>query len=242
MNLKGKTVLVTGATSGIGAALIRNLRDRGANVIGVGHNPERIAASRAAGFEILDADLSTLDGVNKLIGELESRPLDVLINNAGMGVKHNFRSEPPDMAKADRAIFLNFQAPVHLIAALLPRLAAQPQAAILNVTSVNALVPRGADPVYCATKAALRSYTQSLRHQLRDSRVRVIEALPPTVDTPMAQEMRGRIKMLSPQDCAERIVRGLEQEESEINIGLTSMVQKAYSVSPNLTREMMLRF
>ena len=111
MNLNGKTALVTGGTDGIGAELVKQLRDKGGTVIVVGRNPERVATTRAAGFEVIAADLSTPQGVRGVVDALGDRPVHLLVNNAGMGVKHNFLSEPPDLDQADRAIFLNLNAP-----------------------------------------------------------------------------------------------------------------------------------
>ncbi|MGX9688609.1 SDR family oxidoreductase [Deinococcus wulumuqiensis] len=241
MNLNGKTALVTGGTDGIGAELVRQLRDKGATVIVVGRNPERIAATRAAGFEVIAADLSTPQGVRRVVEAVGDRPIHLLVNNAGMGVKHDFRSEPPDLDQADRAIFLNLNAPIHLITELMPRLRALPHATIVNVTSGNAIAPRAAEPVYSATKAALRSYTLALRAQLEGTGVHVLEALPPAVDTRMAQGMRGRIRMLSPAECARQIVEATEHQRNEANIGMVRLLQLGYSVSPALARQFMLR-
>lgn len=176
MQLQGKTVLVTGGTDGIGAQLIRQLRDKGAAVITQGRNPERVAATRADGFEVIQADLGKWVGVGKLLKSVEGRPIDILINNAGAGVDHDFRETAPDLVASDDTIFLNLNAPIHLIATLMPVLKARNEAMIVNVTSGLAIAPRAGGPVYCATKAGLRSYTQALRFQLKGTKVHVLEA------------------------------------------------------------------
>ena len=101
MLLQGKTMLVTGGTDGIGAQLIRQLRDKGAMVIASGRSAERIAATRADGFEVIAADLSTAAGVDALVAELGDRRIDILVNNAGMGTDYDFRSGEVDLAGAD---------------------------------------------------------------------------------------------------------------------------------------------
>ena len=245
MELNGKLALVTGGTDGIGAQLIRQLRAAGASVITTGLNPERIAATRADGFEVLAADLASEAGVAGLIEGMAGRPLDILVNNAGMGDgPHDFREGAPDLDKAARAIALNLTAPIRLIAALMPtlRTAAQQRGAamVVNVTSGLAIAPRGGGPVYCATKAGLRSYTQALRHQLKGSGVHVLEALPPVVDTRMTAG-RGSRKM-TPAECARQIVVAMKANAAEANVGIVKALQAVHSLSPALARRIVINF
>lgn len=177
MRLAGKTALVTGGTDGIGLEIARQLKAKGTTVIAAGRDPGRLVAAKAEGFETVEADLSTKAGCDHLVEELAGAPLDILVNNAGMGAPSDLLNDF-DLARTDQAIFLNLNAPMHLIAAFLPGLRERPEAAIVNVTSGLAIAPSSARAIYCATKAGLRSFTQALRHQLKDSRVTVIEALP----------------------------------------------------------------
>ena len=241
MNLAGKVALVTGGTDGIGGHLIRQLRGKGVTIITSGRTAERIAATRADGFEVIEADLSTLTGVKALLKGVEGRTIDVLLNNAGAGVDHDFR-EPglPDAGAADAAIFLNLHAPIHLITALMPLLKSRPEAMIVNVTSGLAIAPRAGGPVYCATKAGLRSYGLALRAQLKGTKVHVMEALPPVVDTAMTAG-RGSRKM-SPDECARQIVAAIERNADEANVGLVKLLQLVNSISPALARKIILRF
>lgn len=239
MNLSGKVVLVTGGTDGIGAALIRVLCDAGANVVTTGRTPGRIAATREDGFEVIEADLSAPAGVDALIAALGDRPIDVLINNAGAGIGHDFRQGQPDDARIDPGLFLNLNAPIHLITQLMPMLRSRPEAMVVNVTSGLAIAPNGGVPVYCATKAALRVYTQALRHQLKDTRVHVLEALPPLVATQMnAGRTAG---LISAQECARQIVRAMQRDAAEANVGLVKLLRLVHSISPALAQRIMIR-
>lgn len=240
MQLQGKVALVTGGTDGIGAEIIRQLRDKGASVVTSGRNPERVAATRAAGFEVIETDLSSLTGVETLLSAVGDRPIDLLVNNAGAGVDHDFREAAPDLDAADRTIFLNLNAPIRLIAGLLPRLRERPEAAIVNVTSGLAIAPRAGGPVYCATKAALRSYTQALRAQLAGGRIHVIEALPPVVETKMTAARTSRKMPAS--ECAAQIVSAIERDADEANVGIVKLLQTVHSVSPALARRIMIKF
>ena len=240
MQLSGKTALVTGGTDGIGAELIRQLRAKGVTVITQGRDPDRVTATRAAGFEVFAADLATPDGIKLLTEAVTGRQIDILVNNAGAGVAHDFRDAPPDPQAADRAIFLNLNAPIHLICALMPMLQSRPEAMIVNVTSGLAIAPRAGSPLYCATKAGLRSYTQALRAQLSDTKIHVLEALPPVVETKMTA---GRdSKKMPPAECARQFVAAMESNATEANVGVVKMLQLVHSISPALARRIMLKF
>jgi uncharacterized oxidoreductase len=240
MQLAGKTILLTGGTDGIGKELAHQLRAKGATVIVTGRNAERIAAAKRDGFEVIAADLSLPKGIDDVIDGLGSCTPDILINNAGAGSDHDFREAAPDLADNDHCIFLNLNAPIHLIARMLPSLRARPEAMIVNVTSGLAIAPRAGGPVYCATKAALRSYTQALRVQLAGTKVHVLEALPPVVETKLTAG-RGNNKM-APAECARQIVVAMERNADEANVGLVKLLQLVHSMSPALARKIMLRF
>lgn len=241
MQLQGKTALVTGGTDGIGAQLIRQMRAKGATVITQGRNPERCAATRADGFEVIEADLGSKAGVDTVLTAVEGKQIDILVNNAGAGVDHDFRDPGlPDLAASDATIFLNLNAPIHLITALMPMLKSRGEAMIVNVTSGLAIAPRAGGPVYCATKAALRSYSQALRAQLKGTGVHVLEALPPVVETKLTAG-RGSKKM-APEECARQIVAGIEGDADEANVGMVKLLQVVHSISPALARSIMLKF
>lgn len=240
MKLQGKTILLTGGTDGIGLRLARQLRDKGAQLIVTGRTPERIAAAHAEGFEVITADLAGPEGVEALLAGLGGRPIDVLINNAGMGTAHDFREAPPVEADDERTLWLNVHAPIRLIGRLMPVLRRRSEAMIVNVTSGLAIAPNAGSPLYCATKAALRSYTMALREQLKGTGVHVLEALPPLVDTAMTAG-RGSNK-LAPEECARQIIAAMESGADEANVGMVKVLRAIYSLSPALARSIMLRF
>jgi uncharacterized oxidoreductase len=240
MRLQGKTALVTGGTDGIGAQLIRQLRDKGVTVITSGRNAERCAATRADGFEVIEADLSTSAGIDALIAGLGARDIDILVNNAGVQTDYDFRSGDVDLPGAEASLFLNLNAPVQIIARLLPGLRRRGEALIVNVTSGLAVAPNAGSPVYCGSKAGLRSYTMAIRHQLQGTGVNVLEALPPLVDTRMTAG-RGENK-LSAEECARQIVAGMERGTETINVGMVKLLQLVNSISPALARRIMIKF
>lgn len=194
----------------------------------------------ALGFEAVAAELSAPSGVDAVLAALGDRPIDVLINNAGAGADHDFRSGLPDLAATDRCIVLNLHAPIHLITRLMPMLRGRPEAMIVNVTSGLAIAPRAGSPVYCATKAALRSYTLALRAQLAGTAIHVIEALPPVVDTKMTAGRNQR--KMSAAECARQIIVAMQRNAPEANVGLTRLLRAVYSLSPAFARKVMLRY
>jgi uncharacterized oxidoreductase len=239
MNIRDKLVVITGGTDGIGLEIARICKAKGGSVIVCGRRQAQLDLARSEGMESISADLSSAAGCADFVQVLAGRPIDILINNAGMG--GNFGpGEPLDLALTDQAIFLNLNAPMHLIGHLLPVLLERPEAVIVNVTSGLAIAPRAGSPVYCAAKAGLRSFTQSLRYNLKNSRVRVIEALPPVVDTAMTARLES--KKMPPADCAAQIVDAIEANKKEANVGIVKMLQSVYSISPKLARFVMIRF
>lgn len=239
MKLAGKTAIVTGGNDGIGREIARALKAKGATVIVVGRDAGRLEAAAAEGFETIAADLATPGGVDAVAAAAASRPIDVLINNAGMGADYLI-DEPIDLAEVDRCVALNLTAPIHLITRLLPALRVRPEAMIVNVTSGLAIAPNARSPVYCATKAGLRSFTLALRGQLAGSRVHILEALPPVVETRMTEG--NTHKKLPAHECARQIVAAMEAGRDEANVGMTRMLRAAYSVSPAFARRIMLRY
>ncbi len=231
MEIAGKTALVTGGNDGIGLEIARQLKAKGTRVI--------IAGRRAVGVDAIAVDLSTAGGCKQLASTIADTPIDILINNAGMS--GNFGPDDPiDLDLTDKAIFLNFNAPLHLIGHMLEGLKARPEACIVNVTSGLAIAPRAGGPVYCASKAALRSFTQALRFNLKGSKVHVVEALPPVVETAMTAGRQG--SKMSPAECARQIITAIEGNKAEANVGMVKILQLVHSVSPALARTIMIRF
>jgi len=240
MDIKGKTALVTGGTDGIGLEISRQLKDAGADVIVCGRREELLENARSEGMDAIAADLSHAEGCAALANAVQGRQIDMLINNAGMS--GNFGPDDPlDLDFTDTAVFLNLNAPMHLIGLMLDELKARPEAVIVNVTSGLALAPRAGGPVYCATKAALRSFTQAMRHNLKDTNIHVVEALPPVVKTAMTQDRPDKGKM-SAAECARQIVAAIAGQKREANVGMVKILQLVYSISPALARKIMIRF
>ncbi len=187
MNPSGSTILITGGSTGIGRGLAESLHALGNQVIIAGrrrHALDEIAAANP-GMKSLTVDMQDPESVRALAAQAvaESPSLNVLINNAGIMRRESFLDQQTDLADAEAIVATNLLGPLRLTAALLPHLQEQQHATIINVSSGLAFLPMAQTPTYCATKAALHSYTLSLRAQLRNTSVEVIELIPPYVAT-----------------------------------------------------------
>jgi uncharacterized oxidoreductase len=238
MRIDSRTILVTGGTEGIGQALVQALVERDCQVLTCSRHPQGADAPNAGRVAHFVCDLSSETGPARLAAEITLRhpELSVVINNAGVQHLLDIPNAPASRVEnlSRQEIALNLHAPIAVTAGLLPVLRSQPSAAIVNVTTGLALAPKKSSPVYCATKAALRSFTRSLRYQMEESdpHIRVVEALPPLVETRMTAG-RGRGKM-APQAVAQAIINGLECGQDEIYIGKTRLLKTVLRVAPSV--------
>ena len=196
MQAAGNTILITGGGSGIGRGLAEAFHALGNQVVVAGRRAapldETTAANPGMRSAILDIDdpASIPAFAARLCSDHPS--LDAVVHNAGIMREESVRDGAT--ADAEAMVTTNLLGPIRLTAALLPHLLSRPRAAILTVSSGLAFVPLALNPTYCATKAAIHSWTQSLRFQLRDTAVQVIELVPPYVQT----ELQGAAQAADP--------------------------------------------
>ncbi|BDP42039.1 oxidoreductase [Deinococcus aetherius] len=185
MQMNGNTILITGGGSGIGRALAEAFHARGNQVVIAGRRQQVLDEVTAAnpGMKSAVLDIEDPEAIRRFAASLQAEfsALNVVIHNAGIMRAESVRDGALEDAEA--TVATNLLGPIRLTAALLPLLLGQPQAAIVTVSSGLAFLPLAATPTYSATKAAIHSYTQSLRHQLRETSVQVIELVPPYVQT-----------------------------------------------------------
>jgi len=192
MKITGNTILITGGGSGIGRGLAESFHKKGNQVVIAGRRQQVLDEVTAAnpGMKSILLDINDRDGIHSFSEQVaQDYPgLNVLINNAGIMKAEDLKSPPDYLEDAEEIVTTNLLGPIRLTAALLPLLQNQPQAAVLTVSSGLAFVPLAQTPTYCATKAAIHSYSVSLRHQLKGTTTEVIEIIPPYVQTHLTGE------------------------------------------------------
>lgn len=239
MKLKERTILITGGTSGIGFELAKQLLGRQNEVIITGRDERRLqnTASALSGVHVIQSDVSDVQSIKELHQQVLSRfpNLDILFNNAGEMRNINFNLNR-DLVDLTREIEINLCGPMRMAQLFIPHLKSKPQACIINVSSALAFVPLPVSPVYSATKAGLHSFSQSLRKQLAETNVRVIELAPPGVETPMYQNLvgsrEGAPKGMDVVKLAEETIKGLESDCEEIRPGLSNVIKIMSRIAP----------
>ncbi|MNS08284.1 putative oxidoreductase [compost metagenome] len=187
MNPTGNTILITGGGSGIGRGLAEALHRLGNTVIIAGRRQAVLdeVVTANPGMHALTLDVESAEGVESFAATVAERfpALNVLVNNAGIMRAENLLEPQSALADAEAIVATNLLGPIRLTAALLPLLRKQPKATVMFVSSGLAFVPLALTPTYSATKAAIHAYSESMRYQLKNTPVEVLELVPPYVQT-----------------------------------------------------------
>ena len=248
MKLETRTVLITGGTSGIGLELARQLLSRGNTIIITGRDQRKLDAVQAAlpGVHAFQSDVSDPVAIAALHASVLAQfpALDTLVNNAGIMRNLNLNQDR-DLNDVTREIEINLSGPLRMVQQFLPHLKTRQDALIVNVSSGVAFIPLPVSPVYCATKAALHSLTQSLRVQLDGTGVTVIELAPPAVETPLlrgefAEEMKGQ-KGMDVKVLAKQAIAGIEAGKLEIRPGLSNVLKAMSRIAPQFMLKQMVK-
>nr|WP_233151056.1 SDR family NAD(P)-dependent oxidoreductase [Sphingomonas sp. BT553] len=226
--------MVTGGGAGIGLAITRALVAAGTHVLIAGRDIARLDRVKAELGDVttIQVDLSVQSERERLIAATlaSERPLDLLVNNAGT-MQYFALNDSRALARLDAELALDLHAPLHLSTALLPHLLARPEAAIVNVTTGLIYAPFGNTPGYSAAKAGLHEFTRSLRWQTRGTALKVIELMPPTVETALTRQYDG--PKTDPARIAAALIDGIRKGRDEIRPGQTKALYAMSRLAPD---------
>jgi uncharacterized oxidoreductase len=232
---RNRIVVVTGGTSGIGRAFAIRLSAEGATVIACARSEMalRELEARYPAIEVCRCDVTARMDVLALQETIRDRHgrIDVLINNAGIMEQLDLLDGSVGDERIVQEIAVNLTGPILLTRTLLPLLRSGRTALIIMITSGYALLPATRAPTYSATKAGLRSFTMALRRQLRGVGIRVVEVLPPLVDTPATGSVR-RSKM-APEALVDRVLHDIARGRDEILPGMVGLLPLLMRLAPS---------
>ena len=204
MKMTDNTILITGGGSGIGRALAEEFHKLGNQVIVAGRDEKKLDETTGSnpGMKSFTVDMANFESIKTFAAAVAAQfpQLDTVIHNAGVMIPEDLLSEKDNQSAVETVVNTNLLGPMRLTGELLPVLRKQTQATIMTVSSGLAFVPLAMTPTYCATKAAIHSYTESLRFQLRETAIQVIELIPPYVATHLMGERQANDPNAMPLD------------------------------------------
>ena len=249
MNLSNNTILITGGGGGIGWELAKQLHARGNRIVITGRDAGKLQKAEKAlpGLRAIQSDVAEPKEIESLYARVakEFPETNVLINNAGIMRRLNLHGAGSDLKELTREIEINLNGTIRMTAKFLPHLKSKPTAAIVNISSALAFVPLPTSPVYCATKAALHSFTQSLRVQLKLTRVKVFELAPPATETEMVtsgnpEDYEGA-SIMKVDAMVAAALKGFEADRFEIRPGQSNQLKFMSRLAPEFILKQLSR-
>ncbi|SFT85803.1 uncharacterized oxidoreductase [Algoriphagus locisalis] len=240
MKQSNQKVLITGGSSGIGLALAKKFLENNNTVIITGRNLSKLEKAKSDNplLHVFQSDVTDDAEVRMLADDIQDQlgGIDVLINNAGIMHLLDTGNEANDLTKQFAEIDINFNSPIRLVHYFLPQLKQSKEAVIVNVSSGLAYVPFAQAPVYSATKSALHFWTRSIRLHLKPHNIKVLELLPPVVDTPLAHGADiaedDNLKPMPPEKLAEAFWKGYINSKVEITPGISTQLKMMSRFAP----------
>jgi uncharacterized oxidoreductase len=250
MRLKSNTILITGGAGGIGYELTKQLTALGNEILITGRDQAKMDRAKAAFPKIhtFQSDVSDPEAIATLYEEVTKQfpELNILINNAGIMRKINVHDKAGSLEDITREIEINLSGPIRMVKQFLPHLKTKSEAAIMNVSSGLAFVPLPISPVYCATKAGLHSFTESLRVQLKNTKVKVFDLAPPATQTELlggdfdVEDMKGA-SIMKVEEMVQVAVKGMQTDRFEIRPGQANQLKMMNRLAPGFILKQMSR-
>jgi uncharacterized oxidoreductase len=233
-------VLITGGSSGIGFALAKKFSANDHTVIITGRNLSKLenVQKKFPNIHVFQSDVTDDVEVRNLADDIKNKfgGIDILINNAGIMNLVDTGNEQNDLQKQMQEIEINYNSPIRLLHYFLPQLKNSKNAVLVNVSSGLAYIPFAQSPVYSGTKSALHFWTQAIRPQLKPYGIKVIELLPPVVDTPLAHGADiaedDNLKPMPPEKLADIFWKGFISGKEEITPGISNQLKLMSRLAP----------
>jgi len=247
MQLSNNTILITGGSTGIGFQLAKQLLAKGNKIIITGRDLNKLKKAKELLPQIhtIQSDVSKAGDIESLFAQVTQTfpDLNILINNAGIMKTINIHEPQDGLNEITAEIETNLNGPIRMIKKFLPHLKSKKSAAIMNVSSGLAFVPLPIAPVYCATKAAVHSFTLSLRAQLKNTKIKVFELAPPATQTDLlgpsfSEDMKG-VPVMKVEDMVAVAVKGMEADRLEIRPGQSNQLKMMNRIAPEFILKML---
>ena len=240
MKISGNTILITGGSGGIGFELAQQFIKLGNTVIITGRNQTKLdqAKIKAPGIHTYNSDVTNPDEIASLYEKVTNDfpNLNILINNAGIMKNGNFYNPQEELKSVTAEISTNLNGPIWMSHQFIPHLKKKSEAAIVNVTSLLGIIPIPLSPVYGATKAGLRSFTMSLRAQLKHTNIKVFDLAPPATETELLEVFDENdakdIKTMTAEKLVQATIEGMQKDHFEIRPGQTNQVYYLSKFAP----------
>jgi len=249
MKLRSNTILITGGGSGIGYELTKQLTALGNTILITGRDQAKMDRAKAVfpKLHTFRSDVSDPKAIATLYEEVTKQfpELNILINNAGIMREINIHDKAGSLEDITREIEINLSGPIRMVKQFLPHLKTKSEAAIMNVSSSLAFVPLPISPVYCATKAGLHSFTESLRVQLKNTKVKVFDLAPPATQTELlgdfdVEDMKGA-SIMKVEEMVQVAVKGMQTNRFEIRPGQANQLKMMSRLAPGFILKQMSR-
>ena len=250
MKLTSNTILITGGAGGIGYELTKQLTALGNTILITGRDQAKLDRAKAAFPKIhtFQSDVSDPKAIATLYEKVTKQfpELNILINNAGIMREINVHDKAGSLEEITREIEINLSGPIRMVKQFVPHLKTKSEAAIMNVSSSLAFVPLPISPVYCATKAGLHSFSESLRVQLKNTKVKVFELAPPATRTELlgdfdvVEDMKGA-SIMKVEDMVKVAVNGMQTDRFEIRPGQANLLKWMSRLAPGFILKQMSR-
>lgn len=249
MQVSGNTILITGGASGIGFELVKQLSPLNNTILITGRDQAKLdqAKKQFPKIHTFQSDVSDPKAISTLYSLVtkEFPELNILINNAGIMKTINLHDSNDDLVELTKELDINLHGPIRMTKKFLPHLKTKQAAAIMNVSSGLAFVPLPTSPIYCATKAALHSFTQSLRVQLKNTKVKVFELAPPATQTELLgsfdhDDMKG-ISIMPVDKMVQVAIKGMKNDQFEIRPGQSNQLKIMSRMAPEFILSQMSR-